>query len=116
MTHGTKIVREQPIERVRIFDREPWGVGGRWDWHKASDSDRGSFHPQSDIPSEIWWCEKDLSPIYGTAEIANEALSDRLIQWAKAKSDCPKCGGEGWYYDDDGYYERGWKRCPDCRQ
>jgi len=115
MTHGARIVREQPIERVMIFDREPWAANGRWYWHKAPNSDRGSSHWASELPLEIWWCDDSLISPYLTVELARVALSDALIRWAKGKSDCQKCGGEGWCYDDEGYYERGWKRCPDCR-
>jgi len=131
---GPQIVLEHPIERVSITDRTPFsyipyrfdGPPNRpvWVWYCTSPfADDVPFTPLAALlPQELrWWKHGDYqSDPYATDELAHVALSDALIRWAKAKvkakaTTCPRCGGEGRYYDEEGYYERGWKRCPDCR-
>jgi len=91
MTHGPQIVREQPVERVIISDRESLQINGSWYWYNVHELGGLSSHPPSDLPPELcWWRPGSYrTPSYATAELANTALSDALIRWAKGQPVSP---------------------------
>jgi len=85
---GPNFVREQPIERITITDREPYVPVrfGPWYWYNGQLGETPNIHPQSDLPPElVWWDRNYASPPLETRKQAESALSDRLLAWAKSQ-------------------------------
>jgi uncharacterized protein (TIGR02996 family) len=81
-----RLVREQPIEVVRVTDKEPYprpNGGGYW-W--TQDFDARSDVPTCilDVMSQTAWPNGWKG--FDTREAAEKALSDALLEWAKSSS------------------------------
>lgn len=102
-----RLVREHPVERVVVTDREPWsdGPGSTWfSW--VSDLNHGLNAPHY-LPHALFLaikrhprCPSGLSTSkrYPTADAANAALSDALLAWAKAQPTHAVYHGDGQTY------------------
>jgi uncharacterized protein (TIGR02996 family) len=86
-----RLVREQPVDVVRVTDREPMKDEGAdlWMWFGGGGMavDGRRIHPESDIPREI---ARIMRQEHGkellmlkSREAADKALSDALFAWAK---------------------------------
>lgn len=86
---GPRVVACQPVEVVRVSDREPYHGGGQWSWYDETKVSLG-LHPKSDLPSSVFRllprseCGEDNHGVYYPTEAAaNAALSAALITMAK---------------------------------
>lgn len=93
LEHLPRLVREQPIERVRVTDREPQeDRPGQFNWYRE-----GSYiaRENATLSEEIWvWLPPDVEGdgpdriryhSQPTADAAHAALSVALLRWAKVK-------------------------------
>ena len=89
-THGPTIVRCQPVEWVRISDREPWAADiGRFSWW-LDIGPLADYHEQSNVLKDIFKLLPDgirgrrlVCEVYDSPEAAHEALSTACLKWAK---------------------------------
>lgn len=90
--HLPALVRQHPITRVRVTDKEPWvgSEGGSFLWHDKryyTDSDQ-----EDDLPGELFellentvsgFYRNDPARLFPTAEAAHAALSEAMLRLAK---------------------------------
>ena len=95
---GPRIVREHPVEVVRLTDREPRYYGAGYDWITAN-HERPSSASSAVVPDSLFarlenWLR--LTPsghpmsgkryrVFTTAELARAELSAALLAWAKSQ-------------------------------
>ncbi len=90
--HGPRIVREHPVERVVLTDREPKIMTGR-DWFSWGNMRGASAESQQLLPEAIWRkLEEQNHPGrnhwtvgFHTREAALDALSVVCLAWAKSQ-------------------------------
>lgn len=90
LAHGPTVVRGQPVERVEITDKQPYGSGDRWTWCDARRviGERGAS-ARMDLPGEIWDEMKRIgllpklrNPLY---VVGDESLGAEFVDsWASA--------------------------------
>jgi uncharacterized protein (TIGR02996 family) len=102
LRHGPRLVRLQPLERVRLADREPTRYGNqglmhppgpRWLWFVAPSSGEMIYPPRhpAEIPRPIWtvyaelYRAEDLGWEHPTEEAAWDALSRACLAWARSQ-------------------------------
>lgn len=102
LRHGPRLVRLQPLERVRLADREPTRYGSqglmhppgpRWLWFVAPSSGEMIYPPRhpAEIPRPIWtvyaelYHAEDLEWEHPTEEAAWDALSRACLAWARSQ-------------------------------
>jgi uncharacterized protein (TIGR02996 family) len=102
LRHGPRLVRLQPLERVRLKDREPTRYGNqglmhppgpRWLWFVAPSSGEMIYPPRhpAEIPRPIWtvyaelYRAEDLGWEHPTEEAAWDALSRACLAWARSQ-------------------------------
>lgn len=80
LKHGPAVVREHPVVKVVLTDREPaQGRTDQWCWYFAG------FGPQMPHHLTLDFGSRDRYELFDTAEKANEWLSRRAIEWAKSQ-------------------------------
>jgi uncharacterized protein (TIGR02996 family) len=102
LRYGPALVRAQPLERVRLADREPTRYGNqglmhppgpRWLWFVAPLSGEIIYPPRhpAEIPRSIWtvyaelYHAEDLEWEHPTEEAAWDALSRACLAWARSQ-------------------------------
>lgn len=82
LEHGPRIVREHPVERVTITDREPSPYHGvqdppfAWFWFAGRSGE--------DSRSAVWELFRMVDKSYGTPKSAIADLSTAALTWAKS--------------------------------
>ena len=90
MEFSPAVVRCQPVEAVRVSDREPWAADiGRFSWW-LDIGPLADYHEQSNVPKDIFKLLPDgirgrrlVCEVYDSPEAAHEALSVACLKWAK---------------------------------
>jgi len=81
LAHGPAIVRQQPITRVVLSDREPSSTyaGGRHIWYLG---------PMNDGPDHIplHWLGKPMQFAFATPQAAKDVLSAKALLWARTEA------------------------------
>jgi uncharacterized protein (TIGR02996 family) len=91
LAHGPALVRRQPVQEVRLNDREPIESAYGWRWFEDLDTTR-----RGQPPMRIWrvaiefgpWLD-DLREPFLTRAAAIDALSTAALLWARAAEPVP---------------------------